>query len=233
MRSVNYAKGAVRLSEFFGVVDPPPPHDRKARTSSFGLRWQGMSELVADHGMATISGILIDADLWILDPARREELLAEVKGRVSELVWETISELVRPPEANEGEDDIRDPLIVGLWAELFAEPLSDLWLAAMAYHAYYGERNDFAFGYLTAQLDLRRETEEDFLRGRKSVESGKAGAEIRASNSRSKTERILREMRRLIESGHPVRRAATIVAGVRIGTSADANRKLWDRHSEK
>jgi hypothetical protein len=234
MRSVNYAKGAVRLSQFYGVGAPPPSHEGKLpHPPSFALRWQGMMELDSDHGMSIICGILVDADLWILKPARRNELLSQVKARLNENIWAMISESLRPPAIEEGEDDIRDVIIVGLWAELFAEPLSDLWLAAMAYHAFYAERNDFAFGYLTAQLDQRRETEEDFLRGRKSVESGKVGAEIRAKHSHAETERVLWEIKRLIERGHSISRAASIAAHGGVGTSASANRKLWDRHSKK
>jgi hypothetical protein len=234
MRSVNYAKGAVRLSEFYGVGAPLPSSEGKLpRPPSFALRWQGMMELDSDHGMSIICGILMDADLWILKPDRREELLSQVKTRLNENMLAMISESLRPPAIEEGEDDIRDVIIVGLWAERFAEPLSDLWLAAMAYHAYYAERNDFAFGYLTAQLDQRRETEEDFLRGRKSVESGKVGAQIRAKRSHAETERVLRELKRLIAGGHSISRAASIAADGGIGSSASANRKLWDRHSKK
>jgi len=234
MRSVKYAKGAVRLSEFYGVGACPASDDGEPPLEpTFALRWQGMTELDSDHGMSIICGTLMDADLWILRPSRRNELFLQVKGRLNESSWAQVSESLRQTATEEDEDDVRDVVLVGLWAELFAEPLSDLWLAAMAYHAYFVERNDFAFGYLTAQLDQRRETEKDFLRGRKSVESGRAGAEIRAKHSHAETERVLREIKRLVQRGHSISRAASIAAHGGVGSSPSANRKLWERHSKK
>jgi hypothetical protein len=91
-------------------------------------------------------------------------------------------------------------------------------------------RNDFAFGYLTAQLDHRQATEEDYIRGRKSVISGKAGGEAKAKSHQHTTKQVLSEMSRLITAGHSASRAATITANTGMGTPALANRKLWHRH---
>ena len=90
------------------------------------------------------------------------------------------------------------------WVELFIEPLSDVWLAAMALHAQ-SEDNDFAFGYLIAQIDRRHEVEPDFLRGKKSVESGRAGGNAKARLRLPASENILSEMRQLVAKGSTVR----------------------------
>ena len=91
-RKVNYAKGTVRLSEMHGIGDMPSlAADKKPATPKFVLPWEGMSELNSDHGMATICGILMDADLWILGRKRRASLLSEIKGRSNEDVWPMIA----------------------------------------------------------------------------------------------------------------------------------------------
>jgi hypothetical protein len=232
MHATSYAKGIIRLSEFFGLGNAPTlPSSRPPSEATFGLHYQCMSELQVDHGMATISEVLVDADLWILDRAQRETMLSEIEANVPPAVWPMVLERLQPPV--EGDEDLHDPLIVALWGEIFVEPLSDTWLAAMARHAYHVERDEFAFGYLTAQLDHRRQTERDFLRGRKSVESGKVGAEISAKRHSATTARVLDEMKRIQGSGHTISRAADIAADRGIGTSAAANRKLWNRHLKK
>lgn len=106
MRSTKLAKGIVRLSEFHGVGTPPRLSPRVSQKPTFGLRYGSMSEMVSDHGMSVISGILMDADLWMLRPGQRDALIAEIKPNVHEEIWPMIAERLRPPLEEEGEEDL-------------------------------------------------------------------------------------------------------------------------------
>ena len=147
-----------------------------------------MCELEADHGTSVILPILDDAGLSLLTPEELDELTAEIRKQVSPETWRRIEVHLADIEKR-GLD--RETFVIALWAELFVEPLSDIWLAAMAQHAYFVENDDFAFGYLTAQLDRRQEVESHFLRGKKLVESGRSGGRARASRMKSTSESTL------------------------------------------
>lgn len=231
LRSTIFEKGIVRLTEGFFSPDKVGESPTLEPTS-YALRWQGMHEAYDDHGYSTACGVLFDAGLWRFDRARWDTLVAQSKLRTSPAIWQLVEAAIDPTPMDE-DGAIADALLVAVWAELFTEPLSDIWLAAMAMHAREIEGNDFAFGYFTAQLDHRKAAEADYVRGRKSVDSGKRGGAARKFAAAPRTLHILSEMQKLVDRGHSARRAAELVAKKGIGASTEANKKLWARHSKK
>jgi hypothetical protein len=232
LRSTEFARGVVRLTESF--VSLAPTHlATETPPTEFGLHWQGMHQTDSDHGYSVACGVLSEAGLWLLDATRRKSLAREVNARVSPAIWRLLEARIDPDPMDDDAVAMSDTLLVAVWAELFAEPLTDIWLAAMAMHAHHVERNDFAFGYLIAQIDHRRATESDFLRGKKSVDSGKLGGAARKSATAARTRKTIAEMRNLVGRGMSVRRAAELVAKRGVGASTEANKKLWNRHLNK
>lgn len=61
----------------------------------------------------------------------------------------------------------------------------------------------------------------------------KKGGAMRKGRLGQDTSRILAEMNRLINEEHSVSRSAKIAAGKGLGSSPEANRKLWTRHQRK
>ncbi len=88
----------------------------------------------------------------------------------------------------------------------------------------------FRAGFLSSEGGWKHDLEIDAMRGAKSVESGKIGAEITHAATRAKTEPRLEKMNELIRSGKSQSNAARIAFNAGYGPSADANRKLWQRH---
>lgn len=231
LRSTLLERGIVRLRErSIGHGDPdgrPFEIDR----SQFGLRYQAMDEADSDHGYSTACGVLMDKGLWLLNRGQWDAIVRAVKTRVAPEIWPLVEAQIDPTPFDE-EGTISDTLLVTVWAELFAEPLSDVWLAAMAMHAH-REGNDFAFGYFIAQIDARQEAERDFLRGQKSVASGKLGGAARKAVTSANSRRTLTEMEKFVQRGLSVRRAAELASKRGWGASTEANRKLWNRHAKK
>jgi hypothetical protein len=225
MRVVRYEKGSIRLSEHYGLEMPPPPPQE-----FYDIAMLRQTELSADHGIFVSMRILDDAGLLSLAPDELAELNKDVRMKVSPETWSEISVHLDKIEKH---DLDQEAFIVALWTELVAQPLSDIWLAAKAQYAYFIENNDFAFGYLIAQLDRRQELESNFLRGKKIVESGRMGGNARANRMMSSSQRTLKAMRRLVDEGHSVARAATLAHEGGQGTSAEANRRLWNRRKQK
>jgi hypothetical protein len=222
--ATEYSRGIVTLSRdtWSALPAETPP---KMTSAMFALEYEHMNELHSELGYAEISGPLIKAGLWMLGPENRQRLVEEIKSELSAAVFEALSHRLDPAIPG------HDPFIIGLWAELFEEPLTDLWLAAMAYHAQY-VGNEFAYGYLTAMLSQRKMAESDVIRGRKTMESSRTGGAARGRLTQAGTQRVLTSMSELIAKGHSVNRAAALTADRGVGTSSGANRKLWLRHKQ-
>jgi len=89
----------------------------------------------------------------------------------------------------------------------------------------------FRAGYLMAEGQWKHGYEIHALRGAKSVESGKIGAEITHAATRAKTGPRLERMKQLVPK-HGIDNAARILAAKGMGSFA-ANKKLWERREKK
>jgi hypothetical protein len=85
----------------------------------------------------------------------------------------------------------------------------------------------FRAGYLVAEGEWKHDAEIDAMRGAKSVESGRTGAEMTHAVTRKKTQPRLKKMMALVpEFG--VDKSAAILEAEGMGTF-EANKKLWNR----
>ena len=193
------------------------------------LKWQGYTELTEDHGFSLSYDVIFASAPEHSGIRNTAKLPLEIAESIGESAWARIEEYLSTLDDDSGHRDI---FIRAAWAQLFAEPYEELWLAAMAQHAYYILEDDYAFGYLTALLDQKRNNEEHFMRGRKSVESAQLGGQTRAKQQSLKTAQTLHEMARLAESGQTIARAATLAFKNGFGSSEAANKRLWTRHSK-
>ena len=194
--------------------------------------WQRMTEPEFDHGFSTTYGVLFDKALGGVGWRSPQSLEAELAEHLGDSEWAALKASVLEGSGRSADDDNWQVLVTAVWAEHLAEPLSVVWLAAMAQHAYYIAYDDFAFGYLTALLDQRLKNEGHFERGARAVESAALGGQTRASEHRRKRAMIFPEMARLVSKGHSVSRAAELAFQAGHGTSAEANRRLWVRHAK-
>ncbi len=80
---------------------------------------------------------------------------------------------------------------------------------------------------------IKKPFEPHALRGMKTVSSASDGGRIRAGETQKKTRAVLRKMERLILSGKSQSNAAKIAFKQGYGSSAEANRKLWQRRRRK
>jgi len=198
------------------------------------LHWQGYNELDEDHGFGATYGVLCDANLVALGGEKpTEDISAEIRDRIGPANWNRVEQHLSTLGEKADENGLRRVFLTAAWAELFAEPLGELWLAAMAQHAYYVEQNDFAFGYLTALLDQKQHNEDHFLRGKKGLASAGLGGQARSAQLKSATHAILSKMDRHIGAGKSIKRAADLTFRAGLGSSPSANRKLWQRHKAK
>lgn len=209
-----------------------PPSDQMKLV--FGLQWQTFTELDPDHGLQMIYEVLEATPFsGPLSARARVDILAEVNahvGRVTSELLNTEFERVEKETRPEDRESHKDIILCAVWASINYQAFEPIWLAAMAQHAYWIEHDEFACGYLIAMLDQKLTKEKDFLRGRKSVQSGAEGARNKAAVQKKRTQQICSEMRRLVVNGLSVARAAEVAHKNGFGASAAANRKLWYRN---
>ena len=228
------SRGIVKLSSYYTPWIPKPEELAGPEEGDrVGLDWQSFSELQADHGLGATFQVLFDAGFKSKGKRTAKSLSEDIKAKISPEGWGRIERHLEYLSGAEDEHGHRSIFLTAAWADLFMEKFSDVWLAAMAQHAYFVLQDDFAFGYLTALLDQQRENEEHVLRGRQTAASAKRGGQVRAMTLATTTEKTLTEMQRLITSGLSIVRAAQIAHRNGFGSSGAANRRLWSRHSRK
>lgn len=197
--------------------------------ATIGLTYQAFCELQADHGDAITYGILGNAGLLLLSDAKRATLRQELFEASDPKVHDKLAKLLTRCEAQ----GVYDSALTAYWAEIKAQQLSDLWLAAMARYALEVEGNEFAFGYLSSLLDARHNHEADALRGKATQAAAAAGGRRRSLNRDTKTRSILLEMKHYIDRGRTVTDAARFAHKNGHGKSEAANRAVWYRRSDK
>ncbi len=233
LRETQFSRGAVQFSTF---VQDAPIHEwteEERAKLDVRLKWQSYRELCDDHGQAATYGALFDAGFLIGGGRSPTALAAEIKADIGNVAWQRVEKHLSKLGNENDECAHKEIFLIACWAELFSEPYEELWLAAMAHHAYFVEENDFAFGYLTALLDQKRENETHFLRGKKIVESSRAGGLERGRQQTDRTRKIIDCMEHYVADGHSLTNAARLTFKAGQGSSVDANRKAWSRHYKK
>ncbi|SEB51282.1 hypothetical protein [Rhodobacter sp. 24-YEA-8] len=102
--------------------------------------------------------------------------------------------------------------------------------SAIHYHQHLSN-DDFSAGYLLRDLEnILEGVEIDIIKARKLKSAASAGGKAKASARRSEKEEIITEMRRLVDGGMSVARAAEILASRGLGATRSSNSKTWYRH---
>lgn len=233
-QTIKIRKARNGVVNFSNILIETCDADNKKITNSEipGFKWQSFSELSEDHGHAVICDVLHPIGLYILKDEKRSQIILEIKSKSSSSSWVELENYSAEIQNKSPDENMADVFIVAAWAELFAEPFQEVWLAAMAHHAIYLREDDYAFGYLTALLDQKKLTEKHFLRGREILKSASLGGLAKSNASGRKTRQTIAELARLMQAGHSVARASSLAFKNGFGTSPAANRKLWNRQSK-
>lgn len=88
-------------------------------------------------------------------------------------------------------------------------------------------------GRMVEHYRWRFRFEADVIRGKKGLDSARAGGTERAKSTSPVRRSILRKMEELVAKGHSISSAASLAFQAGHGKSAGANRKLWQRHKHK
>jgi len=88
-------------------------------------------------------------------------------------------------------------------------------------------------GAVARQIELTEQNKTDALRGKKTLRAAESGGAIRKSQTRNRTESVLKQMVRYINRGHSQTNAARLAFKKGLGSSGGANRQLWQRHIRK
>jgi len=94
-------------------------------------------------------------------------------------------------------------------------------------------RYAFQAGVAWATAAMKWDWEREAISGQKFLKKSEEGANARRGDLAEHTPAVLAEMGKLIDAGQTAASAARIVAARGIGTSAEANRGLWQRHKKK
>lgn len=224
--------GIVQFSTFH--IDQTDAENRKVVFEDrIDLDWQGFSELMEDHGQSAICEILHPLGLYILSGDKRSKLLVDIESKIAKSGWHNLQVFLTKLRNEQRDDSAIDAFIVAAWVQLFEEPFQEVWLAAMASHAYVIQEDDFAFGYLIALLDQKKNSEGHFLRGKQTLRSAAQGGLAKSSATRPGTLRTLTELSRLVSDGHSLARSSELAFKNGFGASAIANKKLWSRNRKK
>lgn len=182
-----------------------------------GLRRQIVEELAASGLPPPDRYILVSGDSWRLAP---ESMLTD-------------------PSADHPDCGTYDRFCLGTayiydTVPMFSRPwfLAQLAEALLCLAEVSGDGRDWAifrFGRLLEQLE-HRVHHANVRIAAKNRRGAALGGRARATLVKVKTDKVLTEMRKLVDKGHSIARAAALCAGRGIGTSQAANVQLWKRH---
>lgn len=182
--------------------------------------------LSIDHGISLCEAIL-SAELWegerTLSDRQFQKLRERLRGTTQEHLF--VFEL---------KNSDCDRKIIWqaskTYANVFLQPLSNVWIAAHAL-GYCARGEFYAFGYLVAELDQRVRNEENFMRGQSVIDgSKKSAAERNAKHSELRRQRFRRMSDLIPEIG--VDSAAAQCESEGLG-GWQAIKRQWNRHKGK
>ena len=229
-KEVTYERGVAQFTMFTALkADDKIPKGSNV-SSDRKLSYRFLSELKMDHGFSLTYGILHNAGFYNDGPTEFSSLLKEIFQRLDVSAGRYVKQKIARLNRSDPDEEMSKVFTIAVWAELFEEKFTDVWLAAMAQHAYFIDHDDYAFGYLISGIDHRHRTETHFLRGKIGLESAQAGGLARAAKHRATTEKTLSEIARRLKAKHSLARAADLAYQAGFGSGKLANIKLWNRH---
>lgn len=94
-------------------------------------------------------------------------------------------------------------------------------------------RHALEMGASCKSIILKQGHEVHALRGKKVVDSARAGGAARGGSLRARVDVVLVEMKRHIDNGHSVSNAARLAHSKGVGLTPEANRKAWNRRDKR
>jgi hypothetical protein len=197
-------------------------------------KWKGAAEILYLGELeAWVEGEPISVpDQWEHERARIEALLREFAG--AREVTKGDPSLSRRTHAHEALESLAsiDFCTSAMSKEIDADgqhPADREWLISFS--------REIAFLAFNAGSHARaaigKKAEAHAVRGEKVHSAARSGGESRRQQTKPEADRTLQRMRELIDKGHTQKRAAELAYADGYGTSADANRKLLNRHRTK
>ncbi len=122
--------------------------------------------------------------------------------------------------------------IAELASTRLVQPLSRLWYAINMLALYYCHRDEFRLGFLWAEYRMRMHVEKDAVRGENVVKSAKNGGIARGASKKAASQKIIKAMQSRIAAGQSIANAARQTHREGLGSSPEANRKLWARQRQ-
>lgn len=213
------------------------PVGREVSTEATGDEiWQNLSRLASE---------VVDGELALFARAGDEELY---------LPWQVLRDAeISNPNGTETSQEVRNFLGKGRIGELksrFGENweaaaefefcvanlphTSPAFVAAACRFNYFIQQDDFSAGYRLRHLEALIYGDGIDGDGAKALRrAARAGGLARSATFEQSREEILEAMRKMVEDGLSVSRASELAAARGLGTSPEANRKIWQRYCRK
>ncbi len=232
VRLTEFRRGLAKFTQLAIIDEKTNKRDYPNTGDTFELDWQTYVDTDESSGFGTVRKV-IEEQFSNIDP---EELFDQISSEVRNVCdfadWSKIQAQIVSMKDNFDEKDIK-VFMIAVWAQYFSKPFDVFWLAAMADHALMIKDNRYAHGYFVALIEQTRNNQAHFLRGEKNLKSASLGGLAKSAQTRLRTGSVISEISRLLKSGHSIFRAAELAYRNGLGTSAVANRKLWNRHLKK
>lgn len=230
----DFSSGIASFSQTSFESQPVRTFDIDPENGKVRLKWERLWELESSGSASLSFELLSEAGFFAGGEMSIGRMRSEITEKVTESVSEAISGQYQELVGDGGVCGQGEVYLVAVWAQLFAEPFDLIWLAAMALHAYSVERNDFAFGYLSAIIHQKMDKEGHYLRGKKTLRSASEGGQASSRMSRPRTAELVAAMQGYVDRGSTAANAARLAFNKdKLGTSISANRKAFARHRSK
>lgn len=157
-------------------------------------------------------------------------------GGVSEAIVLDVREKFGPDVIKKAKVDFDEnwnARVYELAAMFRCEPFSRLWYCANMLALYYCHHDDLRVGYLWAEYQFRMSSETATLRGKKVRAAASSGGAARARTTSEQAVPIIEVMKAYMSRNQSLSRAAELAAATGFGTSASANRRLYQRYAKE
>ncbi|MDQ2089753.1 hypothetical protein [Marimonas arenosa] len=203
--------------EFWSELPDEEPLGFKGRAGGFSAR---QVNVLSDsfHGECQC---VMDAHGWMegLDLPSRE-----IQAKLLELEGPEVMSAAR-----ERFGDNCRAFFCELAAVHFSKPFSRLWYAANMFSLYYAHYDDLRVGFLWAEYQIRMRQGSNARRGEKTKNAARSGGEARRHANEALRQAVVEAMAPQIHNGLSISRAATLAYKGGVGSSPEANRRLFNR----
>lgn len=220
-------KHSIRRKEVYGPTSPPKlvetPDGVRVKDSK-GFSATSLSVFVEIDWFGECYQVM-DAHGWL-----------DGRGNLAQHIVDLVSRKISPCEIAKAKisyGENWEARVAEIAASEFVQPLSRLWYAVNMQALYYCHHDDILLGYLWAEYQMRLNIERNALRGEGVVKNAREGGIARGNETSSVSCKVIAAMEDKIASGKSISNAARLAFKAGLGSSPDANRKLWTRRRSK